>query len=278
MAVTATHAGCPGYDLDIAAGLALRGTVERVLLSGVGCAGGLAALRVGSCLAQGASLRGQEARILVVACEICSIYFRGELDAMAAAAAATTNGDGRAWVNPAPALFSDGAAAVVLCNSLALASGDTPRGKWVYAVRDWWSGVTANTSEEITYRPTDTGFRVGLSRDIPRLIGNSVRQPFETLLRRNGLEGREARDFSWAVHPGGLAVIRAVGDALQLREEDLGATMEVYTRKGNTSSVAVLAVLEELRGRDMDTPGKEDVLACSFGPGLTTEMVLMRRL
>lgn len=52
--------------------------------------------------------------------------------------------------------------------------------------------------------------------------------------------------------------------------------MEVYTRKGNTSSVAVLAVLDELRRRGI--PGKEDVLACSFGPGLTTEIMLMRRL
>lgn len=60
-------------------------------------------------------------------------------------------------VNPATGLFSDGAAAVVLCNSLALASRDrdTPGGgKGVYAVRDWWSGVTPGTSEEITYRPT----------------------------------------------------------------------------------------------------------------------------
>ncbi|KAF7126235.1 hypothetical protein CNMCM5793_002730 [Aspergillus hiratsukae] len=211
-------------------------------------------------------------------CCSARIYFRGELAAAAAAA-----GDGGQWVNvnPAPALFSDGAAAVVLCNSLALALAsrdrDTPgqgKGKGVYAVRDWWSGVTPDTSEEITYRPTESGFLVRLSRDIPHLICNAIRQPFETLLRRNGIEGMEARDFSWAVHPGGLAVIRAVRDALQLDDEDLRATMEVYTRKGNTSSVAVLAVLDEVRKEG----GKEDVLACSFGPGVTTEMMLMKRL
>lgn len=97
--VTATNTGSPGYDQLVARDLGLRESAEKVMLSGVGCAGGLAALRVASNLALASTLRGHPARILVVACEICSAQVRAELHA---AAQLETVGIG-------PALFGGGA-------------------------------------------------------------------------------------------------------------------------------------------------------------------------
>ena len=78
----------------------------------------------------------------------------------------------------------------------------------------------------------------------------------------------------WALHPGGLAVLKQAQSVLGLTDEALRASYSIYQERGNTSSVAVLAVLNKLR--DMGY-GKEDVLACSFGPGVMIEAAWLKR-
>ena len=51
--------------------------------------------------------------------------------------------------------------------------------------------------------------------------------------------------------------------------------IRIYQFRVNASSVAVLAVLDELRSI---WRGRDNVLACNFGPGLTIEMVRLKRL
>ena len=77
-----------------------------MLLNGVGCAGGLAALRFGAnpCLA--AEHCGRPARVLIFATDVCSIQMRCELEA-----ARKTKGS-----CIGPGRFGDGAAALVLRN------------------------------------------------------------------------------------------------------------------------------------------------------------------
>ena len=62
---------------------------------------------------------------------------------------------------------------------------------------------------------------------------------------------------------------------MNLSDEQLRATNKIYRSRGNASSVAVLAVLDELRNMGR---GRDNVLACSFGPGLTMEMAKLKRL
>ena len=59
-----------------------------------------------------------------------------------------------------------------------------------------------------------------------------------------------------------------------ISKESLAATYEIYRTRGNASSVAVLAVLDQMRNMEMR---RRDVIAASFGPGLTTEMALLKR-
>ncbi|KAE8344378.1 hypothetical protein BDV24DRAFT_171859 [Aspergillus arachidicola] len=233
VAVTATNAGSPGYDQVVARELGIPATAERVLLAGVGCAGGLAALR--------------EARILIIACEVCSIQIRAELHA---ASQSHTVGIG-------PALFGDGAAAMMLCNSYNL-SDKIPRR---FSVIDWGTCITPNTHQDMSYQVTSNGFLLSLSKQVPNLLeaNGKVMSPV---------------DFDWAVHPGGLSIIKGAQIAMNLPDEALMASYEIYRTRGNASSVAVFAVLDRLRSMDMR---KQDVIACSFGPGLTTEMALLKR-
>lgn len=80
-------------------------------------------------------------------------------------------------------------------------------------------------------------------------------------------------DFDWALHPGGRAIIDGVAEVLQLSEDQLQASREIYRTRGNSSSASVLIVLDRLRSQSK----KAHVVATSFGPGLAIEMALLRR-
>ena len=106
VATTCTNSANPGYDHYVIKGLGLNQSVEKVLLHGIGCSGGLGALRTAANIALGSSYRRKRARILVFACEISSTLVRFELESI------HNNQEVRIGV----ALFSDCASAVVLGN------------------------------------------------------------------------------------------------------------------------------------------------------------------
>lgn len=60
---------------------------------------------------------------------------------------------------------------------------------------------------------------------------------------------------------------------MNLTPEHLRASYEIYMKYGNSSSATVLSVLNKLRESD----GKEWVVACAFGPGISLEMMVLRR-
>lgn len=78
VSTTCTNSANPGFDHFVAKELGIKSGVEKVLLHGIGCSGGLAAIRTASNLALGSSFRKKPARILVIACEISSLLVRSE--------------------------------------------------------------------------------------------------------------------------------------------------------------------------------------------------------
>ena len=60
---------------------------------------------------------------------------------------------------------------------------------------------------------------------------------------------------------------------MNLTAEHLRASYEIYMKYGNSSSATILSVLNKLR----ESEGKEQVVACAFGPGIALEMMVMRR-
>jgi type III polyketide synthase len=91
---------------------------------------------------------------------------------------------------------------------------------------------------------------------------------------RIGNKDLEVCDFDWALHPGGEAIIEGAKELLQLSDDQLRATREIYKTRGNSSSPTVLIVLDKLRtmGR-----GRDPIVATSFGPGLAIEMSILKR-
>jgi fungal type III polyketide synthase len=61
--------------------------------------------------------------------------------------------------------------------------------------------------------------------------------------------------------------------SMNLLESASVATKDIYKSRGNTSSVAVLAVLDRLQTFEV---GKQGIIACSFGPGPTVEMAPLK--
>lgn len=135
VSTTCTDSANPGFDHFVVKGLGITHQVEKVLLHGIGCSGGLAALRTAANLALGHSMRGKPARILVVALEVCTTLVRSELESV----------DKLQETRIGPALFSDCGSAAVLSNGIG------PSAEPVYELMGWDHKVVPETDHDLGF-------------------------------------------------------------------------------------------------------------------------------
>ncbi|KAJ6584507.1 type Iii polyketide Synthase [Mycena capillaripes] len=270
VATTCTNSSNPGFDTFLAQELGLRPSVEKVLLHGVGCAGGLAGLRLAASLCQAAAWRGEPAHVLLVACEITSTMRRNELEKISR----------EQQIRIGITLFGDGAGALIL----SLDPGDNypadkfPKG--IYELVNWAHLTVPDTHSDLRIDVDASGFNPTLSARIPTLTAPCTPVLYDTLLKT--LPNKSAfstlpsdpKDFDWALHPGGAAILSAIEAEMQLDKQHTKASWDVYENHGNTSSVSVLCVLDTVRRG----PGREWVMSAAFGPGVAAEGVLLRRI
>ncbi|KAB5566419.1 chalcone and stilbene synthase domain-containing protein [Coniochaeta sp. 2T2.1] len=273
VSTTCTDSANPGYDHFVAKELGLRSDVERVLLHGIGCSGGLAALRTAANLALGHKARGKAARVLVLAMEISTTMVRSELDSV----------DELQETRIGVALFSDCASAVVLSNGVGEEEGGRRPG--VYELLGWENRIIPDTEGDLGFDVHPQGWKVVLSPRVPGLARDVVRPTYEALIAdlpalSEGYE--QPKDFDWAMHPGGATILTGAEKALEISAEHMRASYDTYINHGNSSSATIFSVLDRLRGKDMDAlaPGgraKDYVVGCAFGPGITVEMCMLKR-
>ena len=137
VSTTCTNSANPGFDHFVVKALGLDSSIEKVLLHGVGCSGGLAALRTAANIALGSRFLSKPARILVLACEISSVLLRSELDSI------SRDQDVRIGVT----LFSDCASAVVLGNEFGKGSGEDP----LLELLGWEHRIIDGTTKELGF-------------------------------------------------------------------------------------------------------------------------------
>ncbi len=86
----------------------------------------------------------------------------------------------------------------------------------------------------------------------------------------------------WAIHPGGRAILDKVEQSFELNDQALDASRMVLKNHGNMSSATILFVLEDLLKRPPSQAhirdGHDTALAMAFGPGLSIETALLRRI
>ncbi|KAJ4424956.1 hypothetical protein N0V82_000460 [Gnomoniopsis sp. IMI 355080] len=275
VSTTCTDSANPGYDQFVCEGLGLTHQVEKVLLHGVGCAGGLAALRTAANLALGHTFRGKPARILVNALEVSTTLVRSELDSI----------DKLNETRIGPCLFSDCASAVILSNGI----GDELRGSKppIYELLGWDHRIVPGTAHDLGFDVHPHGWKVVLTPRVPKIAQNALQPTYTDLLASLKLpqpwQDAKPADFDWAMHPGGATILTGAERAMGLMPEHMRASYDVYMNHGNSSSATIFSVLDRLRSKDMDacTPKergpKEYVVGCAFGPGVSVEMCMLKR-
>lgn len=272
VSTTCTDSANPGYDHFVARALGLSPSVEKVLLHGVGCSGGLAALRTAANLALGHAMRGLPARILVLALEVSTTFVRSELDSI--------NSDQTTRIGVC--LFSDCASAVVLSNGV----GQAPAAEPAFDLLGWQNQTIPDTDGDLGFDVDPVGWKVILTQRVPKLTTEVLRPAFESLLSSLPPLPKAysaAADFDWAMHPGGATILMGAEKAMGIASEHMRASYDTYMHHGNSSSATIFSVLDRLRHKDMDahTPGgrppADYVVGCAFGPGITVEMCMLRR-
>jgi len=253
IAVSCTGFFAPGLDVELVKRLGLSPTTARTFIGFMGCYAAFNALRVAHSFCQSQP----DARVLVVCAELCTLHFQID-DSLESVV-----------VN---SLFSDGAAGAVL----SARPESEARGRLAYV--DGRSHLDDDSMEDMTWAIGDTGFKMGLSSRVPDVVGDNLPSYVDNLLAPHGLS-QEDVGF-WAIHPGGRRIVEGAREALSLSEADVADSLAVLRRYGNMSSPTILFVLQRILEQQAQGDGAppEHGVAMAFGPGLTIEGALFRRV
>ncbi|KAG7114077.1 5 like protein [Verticillium longisporum] len=166
VATTCTDSANPGFDHHVAKQLGITHNVEKVLLHGIGCSGGLATLRTAANLALGHTARDKPARILCLALEVSTTMVRSEMDSI------NESQETRIGI----ALFSDCGSAVVLSNGIG------PPTEPVYDLLGWEHRIIPNSDRDLGFDVDVSGWKVVLSPRVPALASSVMAPTFADLL------------------------------------------------------------------------------------------------
>jgi alkylresorcinol/alkylpyrone synthase len=238
--VSTTGLATPSLDALLIERLRLPRDTIRLPIFGLGCAGGVLGIARAASLARTMPDRP----VLFAVVELCALTFR-PVD--------TSNSN-----IVAAALFGDGAGAGVLAMADA---GPVIAGCGEHT---WPASL-----DVMGWRIEDDGFGVLFSRDIPALVRDRYRSALLGFLGSCGLGLDDIDRF--AMHPGGVKVLQALAEALELSPVALRDSREVLRSHGNMSAATVLFVLERMLAEDRS--GR--ILASALGPGFTAGFLLL---
>ncbi|MFE3798652.1 3-oxoacyl-[acyl-carrier-protein] synthase III C-terminal domain-containing protein [Nocardia tengchongensis] len=125
----------------------------------------------------------------------------------------------------------------------------------------------------MTWEIGESGFRMGLSPQVPNALACAVPGATHALLAPHGLETTDVH--WWAVHPGGKRIIDAAQECLALDSDAVAVSRTVLDAYGNCSSAGVIQVMNALQDTTPLPVGQYGV-AIAFGPGLTVYSALLR--
>ncbi|HXU63213.1 MAG TPA: 3-oxoacyl-[acyl-carrier-protein] synthase III C-terminal domain-containing protein [Polyangia bacterium] len=246
--VSCTGIMIPSVDAHLVNQMGFRSDVRRLPITELGCVGGASALA----RAHDFLVGFPEARALVVAVELPSLSMQ------------------RADLSPAnlisTALFGDGAAAVLLAGANARASGRRAR------ILETLAHIFPESTWALGFDLEDDGFHSVLSKEVPALLKSEIGSLVRKLADRRGLSRDQLTSF--ILHPGGRKILTYAEEELGLAREDTQPSWDVLRDFGNQSSASVLFVLHEWLTKRHPAAGSHGILA-AFGPGLSTEMLLL---
>ena len=238
--ISSSGIATPTLEARASAELGFRCDILRVPVFGLGCAGGVSGLALGVQLARA----NPGSVVLVIAVELCSLWFHQNTLTKANIVAS--------------ALFGDGAAAVVLTTA-------KPGDRTIVSagVQHTWP----STLEIMGWEVNNNGLEVVFDRDIPPFIRRQIIPVMADFLERLNLSRNDIMRFGF--HPGGTKVLEALESALEITPGSLDVERSVLRDHGNMSAPTVLFVLKRLL--ENTKPGT--FLLSALGPGFTAAAI-----
>jgi alkylresorcinol/alkylpyrone synthase len=243
--VSCTGFMIPSLDAHLINLMGFRSDVRRMPLTELGCAAGAMALTRAS-----EFVRAFPARtVLIVSVELATLTFqRGDLSQANLISCV---------------LFGDGAAAAVVTGREATG----PR------ILDAETYTFPQSLGAMGFDLRETGFHIVLSKDVPQMIRERLREVVDTFLGRSGLTREAIRAF--ILHPGGQKLLSYAEEQLGLCRCDTQFSWDVLSQYGNLSSATILFILHEWLTKKPMTSGDYG-LAAAFGPGFSAEVLLLQ--
>jgi alkylresorcinol/alkylpyrone synthase len=243
--VSCTGFMIPSLDAHLINLMGFRPDVRRLPLTELGCAAG--AMALGRAWEFVRAFPG--ATVLIVSVELPTLTFqRGDLSQANLISCV---------------LFGDGAAAAIVTGR------DVPGP----AIVDASTYTFPHSLDAMGFDLRDSGFHIVLSKDVPQMIRERIRELVDTFLARHGLTRETIGAF--LIHPGGQKLLSYIEEQLDLCRCDTQLSWEVLAQHGNLSSATVLFILHACLTKGTMRAG-EYGLAAAFGPGFSAELVLMQ--
>ena len=238
--ISSSGIATPTLEAQALIELGFRPDILRVPVFGLGCAGGISGLSLGVQLARARP----GSVVLIVAVELCSLWFHQDTLTKANIVAS--------------ALFADGAAAVALTTARASDRHIVGTG-----VQHTWP----STLGIMGWDTNNDGLEVVFDRDIPPFIRLQITPVMEDFLNRLGLTRDEVVRFGF--HPGGIKVLEALEAAIGIEQGSLDIERSVLRNHGNMSSPTVSFVLKHL----LEHAASGIYLMSALGPGFTASAI-----
>lgn len=247
---SSTGIATPSIDVHLL-NQGFREDVERMPLWGLGCAGGAISLSRATDY-----LRAYPDRnVLVICCEFSSLTFQKT--------------DKKISNMIGTALFGDGVGAVLMVGEESPYIDNLK--KIPPKIKQACSFTKQNTTEVMGWEVTNSGFEVIFSKHIPELTHTLWKDHINRFLIENKLK-KENID-SYLAHPGGIKVLRAMEDALDLTKTQLKNSYDILRDHGNMSSATVFYVLYKWMKKKQAKKSKD--ILCALGPGFSSEILLL---
>jgi len=239
--VSCTGMSAPGLDLQLYEALGLSPNVYRTSVNFMGCYAAIHALKMADMICNGQ----QEANVVIVATELCTLHFQTDFTADNAASSL---------------LFADGSAAVLVSNHTRSNEGNLK-------LQSFFSQVSLKGKNDMSWDISSKGFLMKLSSYIPQLIQEDIAALVNGALENEHLQVQDITH--WCIHPGGKKILEVIQKQLGLCDCMLAPSRSILAQYGNMSSATILFVLKEMMAKMNGSPAR--IFGVAFGPGLTME-------
>ena len=243
--VSCTGFMIPSLDAHLINLMGFRRDVRRLPITELGCAAGAMALTRAWEFVR--AFPGKTA--LIVSVELATLTFqRGDLSQANLISCV---------------LFGDGAAA-------ALVTGrDMPGPRIV----DADTYTFPDSLDAMGFDLRESGFHIVLSKDVPQMVRDRIKELTDAFLSRSGLGRAEVKTF--LLHPGGQKLLSYMQEELGLCRCDTQLSWDVLDQYGNLSSATILFILHAFLTKNSAQAGQYG-LAAAFGPGFSAEFLLLK--